>query len=99
MTMRNPNVPPMHPGELLREDIIPAVKKPKTVIANGLGISRQHLHAILSEKKPVTPEVAVRLTKMFGSTVETWLRLQASYDAWHAARTVDVSQVPTLEAA
>ena len=52
---RNPNRPPTHPGALLREDIIPAVKRSKSEIARLLGISRQHLHAILAEKKPVTP--------------------------------------------
>ncbi len=99
MTDSNPTMVPMHPGELLREEIIPAVKQPITLIAAGLGVSRQHLHAILAERKPVSPEMAARLTAMFGSTVETWLRLQASHDAWHVTRTVDVSAIPRLRAA
>lgn len=99
MTTRNPDRCPTHPGELLREDIIPAVKRPKTAIADGLGISRQHLHDILAERKPVSPEVAVRIAKMFGGSPESWLRMQAAYDAWHAAREVDVSRVPRFEAA
>lgn len=99
MTFRNPDRCPTHPGELLREDVIPAVKRPKVEIATGLGISRQHLHDILTERKPVTAEMAVRLAKMFGGSAESWLRMQASYDAWHAERTVDVSRIPTLVAA
>ena len=58
---RNPNRCPTHPGALLREDIIPAVDRSVREIAGLLGISRQHLHAIMAEKKPVTPEVAVLL--------------------------------------
>ena len=55
---RNPNSCPTHPGALLREDIIPAVGRSVTEIADLLGISRQHLHAIMAEKKPVTAKVA-----------------------------------------
>ena len=57
---RNPDRCPTHPGELLREDVIPATGKAKAEIARMLGISRQHLHDILAERKPVSAEVAVR---------------------------------------
>ncbi len=63
---RNPDRCPTHPGELLREDVIPATGKPKAEFARMLGISRQHLHDILAERKPVSAEVAVRLAKLFG---------------------------------
>ncbi|MFE3839580.1 HigA family addiction module antitoxin [Pseudogemmobacter sonorensis] len=96
---RNSDRCPSHPGALLREDIIPAIGKPKTEIAALLGISRQHLYDIMAEKKPVSPEVAVRLAKMFGGAPLVWVRMQGAYDAWHAARAVDVSGVPTLFAA
>ena len=93
---RNPERCPTHPGALLREDIIPAVGRPKAEIARLLGISRQHLYDIMAEKKPVSPEVAVRLAKMFGGEPISWVRMQGAYDAWHAAREVDVSAIPTL---
>lgn len=96
---RNPDRCPAHPGELLREDVIPATGKPKAEIARMLGISRQHLYDILAERKPVSPEVAVRLAKLFGNAPLVWIRMQGAYDAWHAAREVDVSAVPTLVAA
>lgn len=96
---RNPDRCPTHPGELLREDVIPATGKPKAEIARMLGISRQHLHDILAERKPVSPAVAVRLAKLFGNAPLLWIRMQGTYDAWHAARDVDVSAVPTLVAA
>lgn len=97
--MRNPTRCPSHPGEILREDIIPATEKPKAEIARLLGISRQHLYDILDERKPVSPAIAVRLGKLFGNGPGLWIRLQGAYDQWHAEREVDVSQIPTLPAA
>lgn len=96
---RNPNRCPTHPGELLREDVLPEVKKSKTEISQLLGISRQHLHDILAERKPVSPEVAVRLGKLFGNGAGLWIRMQGAYDEWQASRSVDVSEIPTLVAA
>ena len=96
---RNPDRCPTHPGELLREDVIPATGKAKAEIARMLGISRQHLHDILAKRKPVSAEVAVRLAKLFGNEPLVWIRMQGAYDAWHASREVDVSAVPTLFAA
>ena len=63
-----------------------------------LGISRQHLYDILSERKPVSPAVAVRLAKMFGTDPLSWVRMQGAYDVWHAASEIDVSAVPVLAA-
>ena len=57
---RNPDRCPTHPGEVLREDVIPATGRSKAEIARMLGISRQHLHDILATRKPVSAEVAVR---------------------------------------
>lgn len=92
----NPNRCPTHPGALLREDVIPATGKSKAEIARMLGVSRQHLHDLLAERKPVSPEVAVRLAKLFGNAPLVWIRMQGAYDAWHASREVDVSAIPTL---
>ena len=96
---RNPDRCPTHPGALLREDVLPALGRSKVEIANALGISRQHLYDILGERKPVSPEVAARLGTAFGDGPEVWLRMQAAFDAWHAARNVDVSRVRSLRAA
>lgn len=70
---RNPDRCPSHPGEVLREDIAPATGKSKSEIARMLGISRQHLHDVLAERKPVSPEVAVRLAKLFGNAPLFWI--------------------------
>lgn len=102
MTLYEPRRPmercPSHPGALL-DDIIPATGKTKVEIASLLGISRQQLYDILGERKPVSPNVAARLGKMFGDGAAIWLRMQAAHDAWHAEREVDVSGIPTLNAA
>jgi addiction module HigA family antidote len=96
---RNPDRCPTHPGELLREEIIPATGKTKTEIAELLHISRQHLDDILEERKPVSPNIAARLGTLFGDGARIWLAMQANYDAWHASREVDVTAIPTIKAA
>jgi antitoxin HigA-1 len=96
---QDPNRRPTHPGELLREDVIPATGKSKAEIARLLGISRQHLYDIIAERKPVSPAVAVRLGKLFGDGTAVWIRMQAAYEAWHAEREIDVSAIPTIRAA
>ncbi len=92
---------PMHPGELLREDILPAVGRPKTEIARLLGISRQTLYDIINERQPITPIMALRLAKMFGGGPESWLNLQRNYDlklAEHALGDA-LDAIPLLRAA
>ena len=97
---RDPNRCPTHPGAVL-QDTIPATGKTKSEIAALLGISRQHLYDILREKKPVSPEIAVRLGKMFGNGPGIWVRMQAAYDTWHAERALskEIKKIPTLTAA
>src|SRR6195256_1023824 len=96
---RNPHRCPVHPGAVLREDMLPASSKKKVEIARLLGISRQHLHDIMEEKKPISPEVAVRVGKLFGGGPGIWVRMQADYHTWHDERNVDVSKIPTLKVA
>lgn len=102
--MTNPllkGLPPTHPGELLREDILPALGRPKTEIARLLQVSRQTLYDILAEKQPVTPAMALRFAKLTGTTPESWVNMQRNYDlrieAEKAAAVLE--GIPTLEAA
>jgi len=89
---------PIHPGALLRDDVIPATGRTKVEIAGLLGISRQRLYDILGERKPVSPATAVRLGKLFGDGAGVWTRMQGAYNTWHAERTEDVSHIPTIKA-
>ena len=98
MTVKR-GLPAMHPGELLREDIIPALGKSKSEIADLLGISRQTLYDIINERQPVTAPMAVRLGKLCGNGPNLWLNLQKRYDLERAEREVDVSAIPTLQVA
>lgn len=92
---------PMHPGELLREDVLPALGKPKTEIARLLGVSRQTLYDILAEKQPVTPAMALRLGKLLGNGPDIWINLQRAYDLAAAERELagEIKKIPTLSAA
>ena len=76
--------PPTHPGAILREDVLPALKMSVTAAAEHLHVTRQTLHRILAEKAAVTPEMAVRLGKFCGNGPGLWLRMQGAYDLWHA---------------
>ena len=96
MIKRHPSIDPVHPGEILREDILPALSMSKTAVADALGISRQTLYDILNEKQPVTAEMAVRFGKLFGNGAGFWVNLQRIHDLALAERTVDVSGIPTL---
>jgi len=93
-------LPPMHPGELLREDVLPALHRPRAQIARLLGISRQTLHAILTERAPVTPEMALRLGKLCGNGPELWLNLQSRYDLDRLSKIkrAEIAAIPTLAA-
>src|SRR5881396_1704960 len=94
-------LPAMHPGELLREDVLPALGRTRAEIARLLGISRQTLHAILTERSPVTPEMALRLGKLCGSGPDLWLALQTRYDLerLREAKRSEIEAIPTLGAA
>lgn len=90
---------PVHPGEVLREDVLPALGREKTEIAALLRVSRQTLYDILRERKPVSPVMAIRLGKLLGNGPDLWLNLQRRYDLWKAQQEVDVSNIPTLNVA
>ena len=91
----------MHPGELLREVVLPAVDRPKTEIVQMLGISRQSFYDILAEKQPVTPAMALRFGKLFGNGADIWLNMQRQYDVAKAQKEIgrEVESIPTLKVA
>jgi antitoxin HigA-1 len=103
MTKKLPKrgLPPMHPGQLLREEILPALNRPKTQIAKLLGVSRQTLYDLLEEKQPVTPIMALRLGKLCGNGPDLWLNLQRRYDLQRASEQLGakIKAIPTLEVA
>ena len=74
---------PIHPGEILREDVLLALELSVSDAARRLGVSRQQLHRILAGTHPITTEMALRIGKLAGNGPGLWLRLQQSYDLWH----------------
>jgi addiction module HigA family antidote len=73
-------LPPVHPGEILKEDILPSAGLSVTTAAKALGVSRQMLHGILAERKPLSAVMCLKIARMFGGSPEVWMRLQAAYD-------------------
>lgn len=77
---------PVHPGEILRHDVLPAIGLSVSEAARQLGISRQQLHRVLACTHPITTEMALRIGKFAGNGPGLWLRLQQNYDLWHAEK-------------
>jgi antitoxin HigA-1 len=94
--IRNPNRPPTHPGAIIREDVLPALEMSKSEFAAALGISRQMLHGILTEKHAITAEMAVKLGHVLGNGPGLWIRMQQAHDLWHAERKIDTSKLRVL---
>ena len=89
---RKNNLPPVHPGEIMREDILPETGLSVTAAAKALGVSRQMLHEILAERRPLSAIMCLKVARLFGSSPEMWIRLQATYDLKRAAQDRKVMQ-------
>jgi addiction module HigA family antidote len=92
---------PMHPGAILKNDILPALGLSVSKTAERLGISRQFLHKILAEQSPVTAAMALRIGKFCGNGPELWLNMQQAYDLWEARQALgrEIAKIKTAEAA
>jgi antitoxin HigA-1 len=73
---------PTHPGELLREETLPAALLSQTDLASRLGVSRSTVSDLIHERRSVNPDLAHRLARVFDTTPEFWLRLQEAVDVW-----------------
>ena len=77
-------IPPTHPGEMLREDFMPDYGLSATSLASALGVSRQTVNELLRERRSITPVMALRLSRLFGNSPEFWLNAQHSRDLWES---------------
>jgi addiction module HigA family antidote len=82
MPMKNPP----HPGRIVRDECLKALGLSVTAGAKILDVSRQALNNLVNERAGISPEMAIRLAKAFGSTPQTWLRMQSNYDLAKALR-------------
>ena len=87
MPMKNP----AQPGLIVRHDCLEPLKLSVTAAAKILGVTRQALNNVVNGKSGISPEMAIRLSKAFGSTPETWLQMQVAYDL--AAARKDESKI------
>ena len=95
MPMNNP----VHPGSVLRHLCLEPLGLSVTEAAKGLGVTRQALSDVVNEKASISVEMAIRLSKAFGSTPETWLGMQTAYDLWRARDRAREIKVRRFEAA
>jgi addiction module HigA family antidote len=79
---------PIHPGEILREDFMPDYDLTVSGLADSVGVSRQTVNELLRERRAVSPEMALRLSRLFGNSPEFWLNLQRSVDLWEAGNSI-----------
>jgi addiction module HigA family antidote len=77
---------PTHPGEMLREDFMPDYTLTVAGLADALGVSRQTVNELLRERRALSPEMALRLSQLFGNSAEFWLNAQRAVDLWDAAQ-------------
>ena len=75
---------PPHPGGVVRRQCLDPLGLSVTRAAQGLGVTRQALSDLVNEKAGISVEMAIRLSKAFGSSPETWLGMQMAYDLWQA---------------
>lgn len=92
---------PTHPGEMLREDFLPDYGLTVAGLADALGVSRQTVNELLRERRAISPEMALRVARLFGNTPEFWLNAQRAVDLWDAAQAIkeDVDRIKPLNAA
>lgn len=87
---------PIHPGEIVKHDCIEALGMTVSSAAAALGVARPTLSRVINGKSAISPEMAIRLSKAFGSRPETWLRMQMSYDLARAQKQVGRIKVKSL---
>jgi antitoxin HigA-1 len=92
---------PTHPGEMLRKDFLPDYGLTVASLAEALGVSRQSVNELLRERRAVSPEMALRLSRLFSNSPEFWLNAQRAVDLWDAAKALkaQVAHIKPLKVA
>ena len=93
MAMHNPP----HPGGIVRRQCLQPLGLSVTRAAEGLGVTRQALSDLVNERRGISTEMAIRLSKAFGSTPETWLGMQMAYDLWQARERAEQIEIEMFE--
>jgi len=89
---------PPHPGEIIKERCVEPLGLTVTRAAESLGVTRKTFSMLLNGRSGISPEMALRLSKVFGRTPEGWLRLQLQYDLWKARQRADIDHLERIAA-
>lgn len=90
------NRPPTHPGEMLLEEFLKPLGLTQTEAARRLGMSFVRLNELINQKRGITPDTALRISRVFGTSAELWLGLQQDWDLWHAMRSPEAKEIAKL---
>jgi addiction module HigA family antidote len=85
-SLRDHRRSPTHPGVILREDVLPALRMSQQEFADRLGVSRVTVNTLLQERRDLSAELAARIAKLLGHTPESWIRMQEALDLWRIAQ-------------
>ncbi len=96
--MRMPiNRAPIHPGEILLEEFMKPYGMTQTEIARRISVSRKHISELVNQRKGISTDIALRLSRLFGTSPELWLNGQIAWDVWHAVRGEAASKLKSIE--
>jgi len=101
MTTLPKHRPPTHPGEMLLEEFLEPLGMTQSRLAELIRVSYPRVNEIINGKRGVTPDTALRLARLFGTTPEFWLNGQRNWDLWHAMRSpeaVDLKKIKPVSA-
>jgi addiction module HigA family antidote len=90
--------PPTHPGEMLLEEFLKPLGMTQTELAERIRVSYPRVNEIIHGKRGVTPDTALRLSKLLGTTAEFWLNGQQNWDLWHALHSETADDLEQIEA-
>jgi len=97
MTRLPTHRPPTHPGEMLREEFLKPLGMTQTELAERIGVSYVRVNELVNEKRGVTPDTALRLSRLFGTTPDFWLNGQQNWDLWHAMQGPEAEDIEKIE--
>ena len=87
---------PLHPGEIVKDTLLDATGLTVTKAAQKLGVSRTALSRLVNKHSGISPEMALRLAKLFNTSIESWINLQAQYDTWKVSQDYDKIKIEPL---
>jgi len=91
------NRPPTHPGEMLREEFLEPLGMSQTELADRIQVSFPRVNELVNGKRGVTPDTALRLSQLLGTTAEFWLNGQRDWDLWHALQSPKLAEIRRIK--